>query len=264
MGQVSQGRRRKWTPRDQAVAEVAAACGVSFRVIAAVLKRAHPDVRRHLVMGARKRSLESTSAYRVANKSRIAASDKAYQKINRLKIADYRRSWRQANRERNAAKNSDYYLSRREYFLGCRRAHYSVNRDRYAMRNEAWRRENPEKAREVVRRRKARIRAGRNAALQPLTLAQKDLRWGMFGHACAYCGVSCATLTVDHVLALTSGGLDEADNVIPACRKCNCSKHTRSVEEWYRRQPFFTESRWRKIQRHCPTATGQATLRLLA
>ncbi|MFZ9740143.1 MAG: hypothetical protein ACO3NK_07520 [Prochlorotrichaceae cyanobacterium] len=44
------------------------------------------------------------------------------------------------------------------------------------------------------------------------------------------------------------GGLNEATNLIPSCRRCNGHKGAKDVEAWYRAQPFFTEERWAAIQ----------------
>lgn len=52
-----------------------------------------------------------------------------------------------------------------------------------------------------------------------------------FEGICAYCESEKAT-TKDHVVPLSRGGSDEIDNILPACRSCNCRKHTRSLEEW--------------------------------
>jgi 5-methylcytosine-specific restriction endonuclease McrA len=88
------------------------------------------------------------------------------------------------------------------------------------------------------------------------------IRYALFKGKCCYCGTG-GKLEVDHVLPLSLGGLDDASNIAPACRRCNASKNASPVEAWYRRQPFFTEVRWRKIQRHCPAAvTGQLPLAL--
>jgi hypothetical protein len=126
--------------------------------------------------------------------------------------------------------------------------------------------------RERSRKRKVRIRSARRQALQPVTRQQIDARFALWNYRCAFCGVDAShqrnkghdRLTIEHVLALTKGGLDEASNILPACLTCNLGKHNAPVEAWYRRQPFFTEPRWRKIQRHCPAAVvGQLPLALL-
>ena len=49
--------------------------------------------------------------------------------------------------------------------------------------------------------------------------------------ACYYCG-HWDNLTVDHLVPLVSGRLDEADNLIWACQSCNSSKSGRVLLIW--------------------------------
>jgi 5-methylcytosine-specific restriction endonuclease McrA len=149
-----------------------------------------------------------------------------------------------------------------------------------AERSRIWRRLNPEKAQksslcwrisnpDKIKRQDALKRASRKKALLPLNQQQIDTRFALWRNRCAFCGVNSGhsrnhghkRLTEDHVLALSKYGLDEVDNIMPACDTCNKSKGASPVEAWYRKQPFFTEARWRKICRHCPGAViGQLPL----
>ena len=56
--------------------------------------------------------------------------------------------------------------------------------------------------------------------------------WGR----CAYCGATGAPLQRDCVLPISRGGRYTADNVVPACRSCNASKHNDEVTAWLRRK----------------------------
>lgn len=38
--------------------------------------------------------------------------------------------------------------------------------------------------------------------------------------------------TVDHIIARSDGGTDDHGNLVPACRQCNCSKGTKTYEEY--------------------------------
>ena len=105
------------------------------------------------------------------------------------------------------------------------------------------------------RKRSAFRRAGRRNALVPLTSSQLKERFALFNDACAYCG-SDKQATIDHVMPLSNGGLDEYTNIVPACKTCNSSKNSKEVWQWYQSQSFFTEARWRKIQRHCSDKVG--------
>lgn len=53
---------------------------------------------------------------------------------------------------------------------------------------------------------------------------------------CAYCGKGLELGTfdacIDHVKPLAKGGNNEDDNLVMACRRCNASKHDKTLEEW--------------------------------
>lgn len=48
-----------------------------------------------------------------------------------------------------------------------------------------------------------------------------------YGQRCAYCGIECESLTVDHVIPLIQGGQHIEANIVPACRSCNARKGNR-------------------------------------
>jgi 5-methylcytosine-specific restriction endonuclease McrA len=69
-----------------------------------------------------------------------------------------------------------------------------------------------------------------NRALEKLRYTAEELRaFDAHGWHCHYCG-SQTHLTADHILAQVNGGTDAADNIVPACRTCNCSKGKRDYE----------------------------------
>lgn len=39
-------------------------------------------------------------------------------------------------------------------------------------------------------------------------------------------------LTNDHVVPLSRGGSNNIDNILPACKGCNCSKSAKTLEEY--------------------------------
>ena len=53
------------------------------------------------------------------------------------------------------------------------------------------------------------------------------------GH-CAYCGkkIDFDDLSIDHLIAVSKGGTDEVDNLIPCCYLCNHQKDNMNVEEF--------------------------------
>lgn len=47
---------------------------------------------------------------------------------------------------------------------------------------------------------------------------------------CVYCGRVADSL--DHVVPVSKGGTNDAENLVPSCRSCNSSKGAKSVDEW--------------------------------
>jgi hypothetical protein len=86
-----------------------------------------------------------------------------------------------------------------------------------------------------------------------VTAADIARRFWLFGNACAYCGCD-GPLQVDHVVAITRGGLHTPDNLVPACKRCNISKNAQRVEAWYLSQPFFSAERWEALLLACGDA----------
>lgn len=99
--------------------------------------------------------------------------------------------------------------------------------------------------RQKSKRRKARMRD--SVAIQ---IAGKQIRarFAEFNHRCAYCGAD-GDLHIEHVVPISKGGGHTIGNIVPACKDCNFSKRAHEAESWYRKQPFYSELRWRKICR---------------
>jgi 5-methylcytosine-specific restriction endonuclease McrA len=97
--------------------------------------------------------------------------------------------------------------------------------------------------REKSKRRKAKMRGSHSIKV---TTAQLRDRFAQFGNACAYCGTG-GDLHIEHVVPIARGGTHTLGNVLPACERCNYSKHAHDVSAWYLSQPFFSQSRWRRI-----------------
>ena len=53
-----------------------------------------------------------------------------------------------------------------------------------------------------------------------------------FGGRCPYCEGPCPRPVLEHVRPLSLGGRTNADNVLPACFKCNKDKGTKPLHEW--------------------------------
>lgn len=82
----------------------------------------------------------------------------------------------------------------------------------------------------VLARKKANLRRARllNAIISPID--EKKI-YALCNNQCIYCG-STERLTLDHVVALASGGSHTEDNLVVACKSCNSSKGKKPLEEW--------------------------------
>jgi 5-methylcytosine-specific restriction endonuclease McrA len=198
---------------------------------------ANPGARKLYYLRHHKERLHAMRAYYAKNRETMRHRRMA----NASKRKEQMRQWREANPQWSKL----YYQANKERLRKSFRVRYHAN---------------PEVYRSNTRRYNARKRAGKRKSLVPTTRQLVQQRFELFRNRCVYCG-SEQNLEADHVLALKRGGIDEPENIVPACRSCNGSKHARPVEDWYRSQPFFSEARWRSIQRHCPhAASGQLLL----
>lgn len=100
--------------------------------------------------------------------------------------------------------------------------------------------------REKTRRYKAKLKS-----VLIVQVSKKDLRrqFALFNDCCAYCGKSESDeiLHIDHFIPVSKGGTHVLGNLVPACKTCNFSKRNHHPEEWYRRQDFFDDKKWRLI-----------------
>jgi hypothetical protein len=262
-------KRRLWTAQDQVVAEVAAACGVSYRNIGQALGCAYSNVRCHLIPSAAKHRSERSRQWRNLNPERFKKTCRQWIEANRARRRANDNRWRAANLDKARQSSRKYYAANSERIKEKNRQWSVANISRHRELQRQWRIANPEGSRAAARRRQSLKRSARRKSLAPATALHIQNRFALWNNRCAFCGVTANNprnighnrLTEEHVLPLSHRGLDEPDNIMPACHSCNSSKNAKPVETWYRSQPFFTEARWRKIQRHCPAAVvGQLSI----
>ena len=72
---------------------------------------------------------------------------------------------------------------------------------------------------------------------KPISKEIRQLVYNKCNGHCAYCGckLEYKDMQVDHVLAVGSGGSNDIDNLLPACRQCNYDKHKKTIEGFRKR-----------------------------
>ena len=127
--------------------------------------------------------------------------------------------------ERLKWKNQDYYLTHKEQLKESARK---------------WNKENKERANEHVRkyyrtpkgkalsqRGEAKRRANLKEVINTLTADEWLGILEEHDYKCAYCGkklIDSFDTTRDHIIPLSKGGDNTKENIVPACRSCNCKK----------------------------------------
>ena len=70
-----------------------------------------------------------------------------------------------------------------------------------------------------------------------------------FDYKCAYSGTPLGDdYQFDHVVPVSRGGTSDIANLVPCTPTINLSKSSNSVDEWYEKQPFFSEERYGRIK----------------
>lgn len=170
------------------------------------------DYQRQWYLANKKRIDESARVWCAANPDRKRAAAQRYNLAHKLEAQNYYR----ANADRIKARSKENYRQNKE----ARRAHA---REYQRAHLEDW----------ACQKRKRQALKKNNG---PHTLTPK--RWSPvrenYGGRCAYCA-RAVELTQDHIDPLSKGGTHTADNVAPACARCNLSKNARPLLVWLAR-----------------------------
>ena len=133
-------------------------------------------------------------------------------KRNAEKAREAMRRWWERHPEAHRAENAAYYARHAE---------------RLKRRIWEYHRANPA----IVRAKAQKHRALRLAAEGAFTADEWKELVAAFDGRCAYCR-EVAKLEPDHRVALSRGGSNRIENVLPACRRCNARKHRMSEAEF--------------------------------
>jgi 5-methylcytosine-specific restriction endonuclease McrA len=162
--------------------------------------------------------------------TRLAFGRDCYCKECRRQIA---RDWTAANIEKERARNAKYKAANAEQVRERSRLHMRAKRavDPEAEREytRRYREQNPDRAVVWDQRKRAKRKAAPGVGInKDEWKAIKD----KYKNHCVYCMKPFKRLTMDHVVPLAKGGEHSPDNIVPACKPCNNSKHARDLYTW--------------------------------
>ena len=172
--------------------------------------------------------IEYKNKYCAKNKKKIAIKAKKYRNENKDKIKEIRRKYNINNKDKIRITQNAYVMKNIEKIRKDRRAWVKNNKEKIYLRNNI-RREN------------------RMEFMATLTIEEWQDTLKYFGDKDAYTGLPMEVLSRDHVIPLSKGGFYSKHNIIPCECSINSSKGNLELEEWYIKQPFYSEGRLKKI-----------------
>lgn len=166
---------------------------------------------------------EYKKQYSKNNKEELKERNKQYRENNKEKINEYHKQYRADNQE----KRKEYLKDNKELFKEYHKQYCKEHRDIYNMHNQ-------------------RYNAKKKQLPNTLTVEQWEECKNHFKGECAYCGKT-KPLAQDHFIPISKGGEYTINNIIPACKSCNSSKHDKVFEEWYPQQIYYSPKREQNI-----------------
>lgn len=141
---------------------------------------------------------ESSREYKQRNKQKVDEANALYREQRAAELAERQRLWRLANPES------------------------------YSQIHSKWKIENKDAVNASTHRRRARIKGNGGsftaAEWAAIKLAQN--------HRCLMCDRQepDIQLTIDHVIPISRGGINEAGNIQGLCKSCNSKKHRNTID----------------------------------
>lgn len=146
--------------------------------------------------------------------------------------AEYERKRRkeQADHVRKLDRERSKTQKRAEWKKAYMQKYYAQNKEKLLKYQSDYRRADPERRDNYKRRNRSR----RRNLPDTLTVKQWHKILDDYNHACAYCGKKGVKLEREHKIPVIKGGGYTADNIVPACGKCNRRKQTMTDSEFKR------------------------------
>lgn len=160
----------------------------------------------------------------------MRATSRSYYLRNREEVIARTRERQKANPDRYRAYARERYRANPEREAALKAARRARNPHVYRSWDAEYARRNPHLMRIKTQRRKARKRQNGT-----YLITARDLRRALIRHQhrCAYCRAPLgAKFDWDHVVPISRGGAHSVGNLVPACIRCNRSKHNLTVTEW--------------------------------
>lgn len=171
--------------------------------------------------------LKECKIYRTNNKEMISARYKIYYKINKEMIANRSKIYRDNNKNKILIYSNKYYDN---------------NKEKIAIKSKNYAKNNRDKCNILHQKRRAR----EHLLLTNFTIEQWESAKQYFKNKCCYCG-EVKPLEQEHFISVANKGGYVKENIICACKSCNCSKSDNDFFSWYPNFEFYNKDREENI-----------------
>jgi 5-methylcytosine-specific restriction endonuclease McrA len=168
--------------------------------------------------------------YREENKDKISERHKKYREINKEKLRKKSREWHYENIEKVAKRKKEWRNKNKVHISQYYKEYQINNRDKVNVKTQ-------------------RYRANKRTLPNELTHEQWVGIKNHFSNKCAYCGKE-EMLEQEHFIPSSNGGEFTKNNIVPACRRCNASKNSKSFFEWYPNTEYYSKQREKEILKY--------------
>ena len=165
---------------------------------------------------------ERQRIYYLMHRGEVLERVKTHAQAHRASLREYQRTYRQEHLDAIRERKRSHRLVHREADLDRQRAYHQSHQEALCAYQRVYAAAHPAIGQAANTRRRAR----KSALPGTLTAEQWLAIQVAYKHRCAYCGAKPKKLTQDHVVPISKGGGTTSDNIVPACRSCNSSKHT--------------------------------------
>lgn len=163
--------------------------------------------------------------YLIRNREKYLAKER--EKNNSPERKEYIKNWRLSNKNKLTEYRKKNYENNKDYYNAKNKARWENNKENEQARNKAWREANKEKVKEYRLKRKLALDSN---APKEYNLAFLEYAKAILSGKCAYCDNQATT--IEHILPLSKGGLNEPQNIVGACVTCNSSKNNKEIHEF--------------------------------
>ena len=182
---------------------------------------------------------KAKAKYREEHKEKIATYNKKYTG----ETIDERKKYYKENKLKFAISTKKYHNKNKEKFLILSRIYNKKNKDKIVI--------NSQKQRAVAKGLTSTL-----AVEQWLQIKKQ------FNNKCAYCGGK-KPLEIEHFIPSTKLGILTINNIIPACKSCNCSKKSSDFFAWYPKHKSYDLQREKIILKFLGYTKGNQQLKII-